>query len=232
MAALVAGLFLAAPAWGTCHTASFDPLDYVVGEEDGSVTVTVRNPGPGIMNRTVDYETVSEQASAGADFVAASGTLSFTPTQTVRGFDITIVNDTKDEPDELFLVRLIPREGSCISQPGEPATITITDDDDPASPAAGKAKPKKPVGETSSAVPPAQTPSPTPSRRQHASAPRPRREPADFYARRSTSRPDDRGGGLFGNVTGWSIATAIILGGGTGAWVWRRFGGAAMTGYD
>jgi hypothetical protein len=55
---------------------------------------------------TVDYTTQNDSATAPADFTATSGSLTFSPGQTVRTISVPIVTDGSTEPDETFLVQL------------------------------------------------------------------------------------------------------------------------------
>jgi Calx-beta domain/Pentapeptide repeats (8 copies) len=53
---------------------------------------------------TVDWRTVDSSATAGTDFVADSGQVTFAPGQTQASIPITILGDTESEPDELALI--------------------------------------------------------------------------------------------------------------------------------
>jgi len=55
---------------------------------------------------TVNYATQNDSAAAPADFTATSGTLTFSPGQTVRTIAVPIVTDSSTEPDETFFVQL------------------------------------------------------------------------------------------------------------------------------
>ena len=55
---------------------------------------------------TVNYASANGSAQAGSDYVAKSGTLTFTPGQTVRTISITINGDTLIESNEAFYVLL------------------------------------------------------------------------------------------------------------------------------
>jgi urease beta subunit len=82
------------------------------------------------MTATVNYTTVNGTARADLDFVAGSGTLTFSPSgplsQTVT---VTILGDGIDEADEAFLLRLRQPTGLIIATAD--ATGTILDDDPP-----------------------------------------------------------------------------------------------------
>jgi hypothetical protein len=118
----------------------FSPTDYSVAENGGPVTLTVfadraNNPDDTI---TVHYQTVSNTATAGADFTAIpTGTLVFGPGETQKSFTVAIVNDKLIEGAENFFVQLT--DASSVTPTGDPssssiginstATVTILDDD-------------------------------------------------------------------------------------------------------
>ena len=54
----------------------------------------------------VDYATTDLSATAGSDYVATSGTLTFNPGETSKSINVTINGDTHFEPDESFLMIL------------------------------------------------------------------------------------------------------------------------------
>ena len=55
---------------------------------------------------TVDYLTENGTAEAGTDYVAVSGTLTFSPGETNATVSVVIQGDTDPEPDEVFFLRL------------------------------------------------------------------------------------------------------------------------------
>ncbi|MET0552667.1 MAG: Calx-beta domain-containing protein [Vicinamibacteria bacterium] len=67
---------------------------------------------------TVSYETVSGTATAGLDFAAVSGTLTFAPGTTQRSVSVPLVDDLLDEGDETFTLHL-----------SVPANATVADAD-------------------------------------------------------------------------------------------------------
>ena len=76
---------------------------------------------------TVSYATQDDSASAGSDYVAASGTLTFGPATTSLPITVTVNGDTVDEPNERFLLRLSGASGASVGQPD--GWATIVDDD-------------------------------------------------------------------------------------------------------
>ncbi|WP_211219677.1 alpha/beta hydrolase [Nevskia ramosa] len=76
---------------------------------------------------TVMYATADGTATAGSDYVATSGTLTFAPGVTTQPVTIGILGDTVFESDETVLVNLTGASGAAISD-GQ-GVITITNDD-------------------------------------------------------------------------------------------------------
>ena len=64
---------------------------------------------------TVQYATADGLATAGSDYVAASGTVTFTPGQTSQPVSITVNGDTLEEPNETFFVNLTNPTNATIS---------------------------------------------------------------------------------------------------------------------
>jgi hypothetical protein len=99
---------------------------YTVNENGGSITVTVTKTGA--CDASVGYVVTGNTATAGADFTATSGTLSFFGAQTTRTFTITIANDALAEGNEALNVRLINPVDCALGQ-NRHAAVTILDDD-------------------------------------------------------------------------------------------------------
>ena len=81
----------------------------------------------------VNYATASGIATAGSDYRATSGTLTFAPGQTKLQISVPVLGDTAVETDESFTVNLSAPTGATLAK--AQATGTITNDDTP--PAAG-----------------------------------------------------------------------------------------------
>ncbi len=77
---------------------------------------------------TVDYQTEADSASAGADFTASSGTLTFAPGQTSQMFTVPIIDDSDDESNEQLSLRLTNPVGAALGTQAT-ATLLIVDDD-------------------------------------------------------------------------------------------------------
>ena len=106
-----------------------------VAEDAGTATYTVRLSAQPSATVTVSYATADGTATAGSDYMAESGTLTFTPAnwQTEQTVDVTITDDTVDDDDETFTFTFT------LSNPGSGAVLpasrslrtTIMDDDVP-----------------------------------------------------------------------------------------------------
>ena len=77
---------------------------------------------------TVDWATADGTATAGTDYTARNGSLTFDAGDTSRTVTVTVTGDTVDEPNETFTVALTNAVGAMIAK--ATGTGTITDDDD------------------------------------------------------------------------------------------------------
>ena len=103
-----------------------------VGEDAGTATYTVTLSAQTAASVTVDYATADGTATAGSDYTAASGTLTFTTVNwdTAQTVAVTITNDTLDDDDETFTFTLSnPGTGTVLSSTASSQSTTITDDD-------------------------------------------------------------------------------------------------------
>ena len=78
---------------------------------------------------TVDYATSDGTATAGADYTATSGTLSFAAGETSKTVSVTVLNDAHDEGSETLTLTLSNATGAVIKSDGAVATGTITNAD-------------------------------------------------------------------------------------------------------
>lgn len=76
---------------------------------------------------TVNYTTANGSATAGQDYTASSGTVTFAAGQVSQVVDVGVLGDTAVEPAETFTVTLSNASGATISDAS--ATGTITNDD-------------------------------------------------------------------------------------------------------
>ena len=102
-----------------------------IGEGAGTATYRVSLSAPPSANVTINYATADGTATAGSDYTAASGTLTFTPAnwETGQTVDVTITDDTVDDDDETFTFTLSnPGSGAVLSRALSLSTTIIDDD--------------------------------------------------------------------------------------------------------
>jgi Calx-beta domain/Right handed beta helix region len=88
-----------------------------------AVTLSGRSGAP----VTVDYAASDGSATAGTDYAATAGTLTFAAGVVKQTIAVPILGDLADEPDESFLVTLTSAAGASLAR--DVATGTITNDD-------------------------------------------------------------------------------------------------------
>jgi probable HAF family extracellular repeat protein len=91
------------------------------------VTFTVSLSAPTDQAVTVTYATANGSATAGSDYEASAGTLTFEPGETSKTITALVLGDTHNEGNETFLVNLGTPTNALLGQ-GQ-ATGTILDDD-------------------------------------------------------------------------------------------------------
>jgi CSLREA domain-containing protein len=103
--------------------------DVSQSENSGTFAFNVTLSGPSASTVTVDYATADGTATAGSDYAATSGTLTFTPGVTSGTINVTVTNDALNEPGETFTVNLSNPANAAI---GDTQAIgTIANDDAP-----------------------------------------------------------------------------------------------------
>jgi len=112
-----------------------DPAAQSVDEAAGAATVTVRRVGGSDGRVTVTYATANGSATAGQDYTAAGGTLTFNDGETAKTVIIPITNDSTQEGEESFTLTLTAPGPSSIAGytlnvegaglVGAPATATV-----------------------------------------------------------------------------------------------------------
>lgn len=112
----------------TQPTVSINDVSIVEGNSGTSTAIfTVSLSNPSTQTVTVDYATANVTATAGSDYVAASGTLTFNPGETNKPVNITINGDTLVEPDEGYGVQIISVVNGTIADGNGEGTITNDD---------------------------------------------------------------------------------------------------------
>jgi Zn-dependent metalloprotease len=100
---------------------------YTVAEAGPAATITVVRTG-GTAAFTVDYSVSSGSATAGDDFTAVSGTLSFPAGVMSKAISVPILNDAWGENSEYFWLDLYNASGALLG-PRSDARVTITDNE-------------------------------------------------------------------------------------------------------
>ena len=114
-------------------TVAFSSATYSVAENvaSGTATITVVLSGTPVQAATVHYATSDGTATAGVDYVAASGTLTFPAGQApVQVFYVSITDDGDSEPYETIHLALSNPVNLTLASPGT-ATLTILDNEMP-----------------------------------------------------------------------------------------------------
>ncbi len=106
----------------------------VIAENEVSITLTVERSNGSYGAVSVDYATQDGSATAGVDYQAATGTLSFADGEISQTISITILDDATYESDETFTLTLSNPQGGVTLGAQVSSEITINDDD-PAPPA-------------------------------------------------------------------------------------------------
>ena len=106
------------------------PLLSVMGAEategdDGALGFTVRLDREPQSEVTVDYATAAGTATAGADYTATSGTLTFAPGETAKTVQVPVEDDEVRDDGETLTLRLSNASGAGIWSEGATATGTI-----------------------------------------------------------------------------------------------------------
>lgn len=116
---------------GACTTIAIGRLSdaaYAALETAGSLTVTVLRENATTGTFSVNYATSDGTATAGSDYTASSGTLSFADGETSKTFTIPLLDDAIVEAAETINITLSSPTGGSL---GSPATgvVTLTSDD-------------------------------------------------------------------------------------------------------
>ena len=93
----------------------------------GAATFTVTLSAASTSTVTVAYATANGTATAGSDYVAQSGTLTFTAGQTAKTIAVVVNGDTTVEPSETFTVTLSSPSGATLADGVGLGTITNDD---------------------------------------------------------------------------------------------------------
>src|SRR5262249_17242548 len=112
-------------------TLQFSVPTYNVSENGGTATITVTRTNGTDGSVSVNHGTTNGRASAGSDYPASSGTLTFAAGETSKTFTVPILDDTLVEGNETVNLTLSsPTGGATLGGQGT-AVLTIQDNDVP-----------------------------------------------------------------------------------------------------
>ncbi len=101
--------------------------DVTVDESAGTAMFLVTLDAPAVNPVNVNFATANDSATAGSDYVAKSGPLTFSAGQTTKSVVVSIIDDVVPEPTEKFELRLSGATGGVIVDGTGVGTITDTD---------------------------------------------------------------------------------------------------------
>jgi hypothetical protein len=116
----------------------------VEGASGASMTFTIALSEPAVDPVTVDFSTSNGTAVAGSDYVAASGSVTFAPSETSQQVTIDTLNDGVGEGTQRFYLNLSNPTGAVIV--GGQGVGTIYDSDGPRNVLVLNSQPGDPVG--------------------------------------------------------------------------------------
>lgn len=120
---------LTTPPVGSPGAVRFASSAPTVGEAAGVATISVDRTGGSAGAVSARFQVAAGSASAGSDFVAATGNVQFADGQTQTAFDVVIREDTRSESNETIRLTLSqPTGGATIGGSGQ-STLTIVDND-------------------------------------------------------------------------------------------------------
>ena len=99
----------------------------VTGEGGGSMSFAVTLDAAAAGTVTVDYETADRTATAGADYTAVGGTLTFAPGDTEQTVSVPILDDAVDDTGEPFVLLLRNVSGAVLDDSKATGTIDNSD---------------------------------------------------------------------------------------------------------
>ncbi len=118
---------LAASDGAPANTPQINVDDVTVSEGQGYVDFLVRLSNPGTQTVSVNYTLAGNTATVGSDYTGQTGTLSFTPGETVKTVRVALVDDTATETIESFKLTLDTPANATLGQ--ATGTATVVDND-------------------------------------------------------------------------------------------------------
>lgn len=107
---------------------SFDAQQYSIGENSGTATITVVRNGGSSGQSTVEYETANGSATAGSDYAATKGTITFMAGETQKTFTVPITNNAAIEGMKTVILSLKNPAGASLGAIAS-AQLAIMDDE-------------------------------------------------------------------------------------------------------
>jgi CSLREA domain-containing protein/uncharacterized repeat protein (TIGR01451 family) len=108
---------------------SFGLPAFDADEAAGSATIVVNYSGGAFEPVTIEFSSIDDSATAGSDYVAVQGSLTFAPGELTKTFSVPLTNDTRLEGTETLQLRLLnPSTGSTVGALGT-AELRIADDE-------------------------------------------------------------------------------------------------------
>jgi hypothetical protein len=109
----------------------FSGAEFSAPEDAGIVTITVTRSGGSFGAVTVNYSTTEVTASAGLDYAASPGTLTFADGELSKTFTVSIFDDADYEGDERIQLHLATPVGGAALGTMRDATLIIRENDVP-----------------------------------------------------------------------------------------------------
>ena len=107
----------------------FSAASATADEGDGTVALTVQKSGTTLVDATVSYQTADGTATGGSDFTTIASTdLVFKASESSKSFNVSLTNDSTDEPAEAFTVNLTAGADAKLGSPSS-QTVNLTDND-------------------------------------------------------------------------------------------------------
>jgi len=124
-------------ASGTINDDDYPPPSFAIANaaavnEGGTLVFTVTKTGTTNTSYSVNFATVNGSATAGSDYTATSGTLTFGVNETSKTISVATIDDTATESAETVLVNLSsPTGGATITTGQGSGTINASDPNSP-----------------------------------------------------------------------------------------------------
>ncbi len=106
----------------------FSSATYSANETSLKATITVSRIGSLTGTSSVKYATANGTAMAGADYTAATGTVSFTAGINSKTFNVPIINDTTREGNETVNLALSAPVGATLAAPSSAALTIVSNE--------------------------------------------------------------------------------------------------------